>query len=321
MPDRHKGMPGRPHKGPAPSPGKRPAIFISRPEIKIRRLDTKNTSGSLFNPDNVHHDLFSTYSRPAPGSYLHIRVVNHNLTLPRQKGQEVLTDQGSGSKAEPDLEEDRLLRSLPHLAPASASHKAEAIPKELKMRVIHQYSNGDLLLHWERESISPEEARTQHLQVRLPYEKLSPSSELTTNDLTDIVLIEHYKGEILEKKSTAWQDEYTLRISGFDEAKSKAAAEIESKRQELSAIKNKVKKRLKTLGSERRQWAREKENWLKKHQEDQMQMKKTRKQQEERNGLIEQQKAKIQEQAALIETQQSKIKELSWPEGMPNDGE
>ncbi|MCB9228063.1 MAG: hypothetical protein H6618_00480 [Deltaproteobacteria bacterium] len=303
-----------------------PELFIRKPEIKIIHKDKVNTNGSLFRPDDVRQDFFSTYNRPSLGSYLNIKIVNHNqLPVKRGEDNQKNTDSASSSDnpdkaSEPgkELEEDKLIRSLPHLEPAS--YDAEAILDMLKMRVVHQYENGDLLLSWQRESIGSEDARTQEVQARLPYRNLNPSSELTTQDLTDIILTEHYKDETLQKKATGWQDEYTLRISGFDEAKSKIAADLESKRRDLMDMNQQIKNRLKSMGSERRQWTQERDSWIKKREEDRIAMEKIKKDQEAQNSLIEEQKSTIKDQNKQIKDQQTQIEELSRPEEKPSDG-
>lgn len=301
---------------------KNPEIFIKKQDIRIKPVIPDNTSGSLFKPDDARNYLFTTYSSPVVGSYIRVKVVNHNL-VPGKKSQ---TPPASAAPAandpekEPDLlAEDDLMKALPHLDPGSFD--AEAIIDELNMKVVHQLDNGDLTLAWERLSSGPEDARTLRLEARLPYRNISPSETLTTKDLTDIELLESYKGDILEKKATGWQDEYTLRISGFDEAKSKMAAELESKRQDLVKLRDQVRTRLETMGSERRQWAKERDSWIKKRAEDKIKMEQAGKEKEEQKAIIEEKESKIKEQEEVIKDQLSQIEELSRPEEKPSDEE
>lgn len=306
---------------------KAPEIFIKKPNVKIKPVMPDNTTGSLFKPDDARNYLFTTYSSPVVGSYLRIKVVNHNL-VPGKKSADSEPGATSPSVAsgnesppkEPDLlAEEELMKALPHLDPGSFD--AEAIIDELNMKVIHQHENGDLSLSWERMSTGPEDARILRLQARLPYRNLSPSETLTTKDLTDIELLESYKGDVLEKNATGWQDEYTLRISGFDEAKSKMAAQLESKRLDLVKLRDQVRTRLETMGSERRQWAKERDGWLKKRAEDKIRMEQVGKEKEEQKALIEEKDSKIKEQEDLIKDQTTQIEELSRPEEKPSDEE
>ena len=129
------------------------------------------------------------------------------------------------------------------------------------------------------------------------------------------------KRAVEEKKATGWQDEYTLRISGFDEAKSKMAAELESKRQDLVKLRDQVRTRLETMGSERRQWAKERDSWIKKRAEDKVKMEQAGKEKEEQKAIIEEKESKIKEQEEVIKDQLSQIEELSRPEEKPSDEE
>ena len=57
---------------------------------------------------------------------------------------------------------------------------------------------------------------------------------------------------VVERKSVNWEDEYSLRISGFDETKSKMAAGLEEKREQLKSVRDKLENELKSFDGERK---------------------------------------------------------------------
>ena len=136
------------------------------------------------------------------------------------------------------------------LAPADPSKVA--LLKHLKMRIAHRFPNGDLMAVYSRESTSNLQGKMLEIRARIPYLVTTEDRELTTEDLTEIHYVESHHGEVFDRSSGSWEDEYTLKLSGFTEAKSKVASNIESKRKKLIEFRDKLRRRLEAFGKERR---------------------------------------------------------------------
>jgi chromosome segregation ATPase len=79
----------------------------------------------------------------------------------------------------------------------------------------------------------------------------------TTNDLVDVRWSEKTGQELATRQSSRWEDEYSLRLSGFREAKSKAAAEMEEQQRRLNDTKEALTQRLKNFSKERQAYTKE----------------------------------------------------------------
>ncbi|MBF0442443.1 MAG: hypothetical protein HQK54_11105 [Oligoflexales bacterium] len=81
--------------------------------------------------------------------------------------------------------------------------------------------------------------------------------------MADVRFSETTENDYLENNSLTWQDEYTLRLSGFSEAKSKMAMELERKKKDLAKAKEQLEIKIKNFASERRILTKERENLAK----------------------------------------------------------
>ena len=293
---------------------KNPEVFVKRRDVIIEPILDSDDDGSLFNVNDSKNNLFATYLRPRVGGFLLVKVLNHKSLV---NSIEKIEENEDGNSAESiangkddEFNEMELIKALPHLGPIEEDEKS--VIKNLRMKVVHQFENGDLLLTFKRSSANENNSKQAFVQARLPFDRVISKNNLTTRDLTEIKLLENYKDEIIEKNSTGWEDEYTLRLSGFDETKSKFATKLEEKRNDLRKIKNKLHDRLENLGKERRQMARERDKLIRNKSS-------LEESEKELKAEIEEQKGKLEEQSSQIEEQKKVIEDLSRPEEKPGD--
>ena len=291
-------------------------IFVRKKKfaVVLKEQSHSDSNGSLFVVSNKGNQLFSTFRKPSLRDFIKFKIVSKRdlgSKNPQEKSKNIpkITDDGEKT---PDSFEDDLLKSLPSLEPSDLS--ARGVIKILPMQVTDILPNGDLLLAYERISKSKNDSKSIKVIARLPEDYLDPSRELTTNHLVDIKLMEQSPYESLEKESTSWQDEYTLRVSGFHEAESKIAAELEVKRRELMDIKNKLHKRIQSLGAERRSMAKEREKLIKKGKDSENKV-------AEMTAKIEEQDKKLSKKDLELKEKQLEIENLTRAEEKPEDNE
>lgn len=278
-------------------------VYFKEKAVVIKDQRQPNESGSLYNPQDERNYLF-TAAGPSLGRYIRVKVT---LNRQNEKGGSAPKEKEAKAKdsketAKGDDVEQELLKALPDLEPAQKGDPA--LIKAFKMRIEHRYSNGDVLATFTRKSTSHAQSGQVVLQARIPYEHLVSGEDVTTDDLTEVRLSEWTGGEQLERVSSGWEDEYALRLSGFTEAKSKAAQDLEDKRAKLKEAGDKLETRMKSFGEERRQMAKQREDLTKKAQ-----------QSDEKVHDLEE---KVKDQAETIEKQEEKIKDLT-PEDKPSD--
>ena len=289
---------------------KSPEVFVRKKQIKIEQTPNEDSSGSLYHLDDKNNQFFVTFSKPDSLDYVYVKIVNQKTLDDKSNSENGAA--GEQSEAENELDEDKLIKSLPSLEPFDL--KSKGVLKNIKMKVMHRYDNGDLLLSYNRKSSSQENSRLIKVSARLPVQFLDPANEITTKQLADVHFTELGDEEVIDKSSTAWEDEYTLRLSGFSEADSKVAAELDIKRRELMDIKKQLENRLKSLGAERRQMAKERETWIEKN-------KQADKKLAEVNQKLEEQKQKLVEKDNELNEKKQEIESLTRPEDKPENNE
>lgn len=235
----------------------RPIVDESRPaDIYGRKRDLNvvpkggpSETGSLYRLGDHRNQLFAE-QEIGVGSYVDIGVKAN-----RQSGQEGgaaasagAAQPAAGGAAPAAGAEDELVKALPNLSPAEANAK---VIKKFPMRIMAVLDNGDLLGLFSRSSKTVDEAHSLNVKARIPAQAIYRKDPLTTDDLLDVEWLESRDGDLVERQSSGWEDEYTLRMSGFNEARSKAAVELEDKRKQLETVKKQLQTRIQTLGSER----------------------------------------------------------------------
>jgi chromosome segregation ATPase len=140
------------------------------------------------------------------------------------------------------------LEALPTFAPSS--EKAKPITK-IRFKVLKKLPNGDALVETYRTSKNKYESNQIRAKARIPSEKIQSNDLITTADLQDVEFFQFENSQSTERESIGWEDEYTLRFSGFNEAKSKAALELERKRKELMDLRDRLQQRIGNVSKER----------------------------------------------------------------------
>lgn len=244
-----------------------PDLFVKERQIVIKDVDQANETGSLFNPDDDRNYLFASTGPQTVGRYLDINVVSNRADgakkdkpgaakTPEEQKKEDL------AKSQDEIQKE-LLAALPELNPAGTATDP-ALIKGFKMRIAHRYSNGDVLAVMNRRSTSEDQIQDLNIETRIPYDRLSSGDPLTTRDLLDVKFRESGNGDTSDRTSSGWEDEYSLRLSGFDEAKSKAAQELTDKKRQLDEAAAKLETRIKSFGDERNQLSKQREDLQKK---------------------------------------------------------
>jgi hypothetical protein len=193
-------------------------------------------------------------------------------------------DQGSKDPGSDELL-TKLREKLPHLSPED---KEARIPPSIKMTVLYEKPNGDLVLAYTRESQSRFEAKSLNIRAELSHEVLREARPLTTGDLKGVSFFEEDPKDPLTRRSQVWEDEYTLRYAGFDEALSQEALDLKRTREELQDMGKQMENRMVSLGKERETMAKERDGLL-------TQMEEQKKALEEQKKLAEEQKKRLDE--------------------------
>ena len=231
-----------------------PELWVRNKDIKVEPRRDVDDSGSLFDVDDERNHLFQA-KVPTVGSWLQIDVASNRVDSKPASPEAPAT-------TAPD---DELLRALPSLEPAS---KDPAPLKNFKVRIIHMLKNGDALVQYQRRSTREDDASDITVTGRIPWARLVSNDALTTNDISDVKWQESRSGEFVERRSVNWEDEYTMRMSGFDEAKSKAALDLEEKRKQLLGIREKLDTRIRTLADERSSMVKQRDELVAKQKSD-----------------------------------------------------
>jgi|GEM_PF-1132278 hypothetical protein len=278
-------------------------VFVKRESLAIVPEETQNHTGSLFSLKNPDHLLFVDPPRGALGDSLDIAVrVNRTDRQPNANNQ---TPPAAGNPPQPvgntprdaKAVQDELIAALPKLEPGLPDAK---VPASIKMKVVRKLENGDVIVEASRASQNDWEAHSVRALGRIPRDKLQGRQELTTNDLADVQWSENHNGEFTERESSLWEDEYTMRWAGFDEARSKMALDLDNKRKDLEKVKERLQDRINNLGKERGQIAQERERVSRLRQEAEQKLNEMNKKIEEQNSLLEQQKETIKKQEEII---------------------
>lgn len=273
--------------GQAPSPQPAPQMYVRQPSLEIKPVDQPNETGSLMNLDDERNYLFNTAGPHKVGRFVTIKVAS-NL-----KPKDKKSDEATKNKETPkdDIEKE-LLAAIPELEPADPNDPR--LIDQFKMKIMHRYDNGDVMAMMTRRSVNGDQAEDITVTARLPYDRLMAGDQLTTDDLLDVKMVSSKDGNVAESRSSGWEDEYSLRMSGFREASSKVAKELDDKRRKLDEARENLQNRVKTFGKEREQVAKQRDELTK-----------------DRTNLEEQRKAletKVDEQQKALDSANETLK-------------
>lgn len=239
--------------------GSRSDLYVREDRISVSPIDDRSANGSLFDPEDERNYLFLT--RPAISVD---KVIEVAIRLPTDGKLDNEKDVGTKAKdgnSQAAAPEDEILKSLPNLEPEVPGAR---IAKSLKMKVKHKFPNGDILVSTERLSDNGQTTNEITVNARIPGNKVTAGMPFSTDDLTEVSFVETTGNQRMTRNSNTWEDEYTLRFSGFNEAKSKLAQRLDLQREQLKKAREELKNRLTAMGKEREQMASERNKLMEK---------------------------------------------------------
>ncbi len=234
----------------ASKPKEHADLFTRKREILIEPLQPDNSSGSLMQPEDERNYLFTSRVPTQVGSYIPVEIDSLSIQSKTEK------DDKNDKAKEPDIQ-DALLKEFPTLVPPDGENKH--LVRTIKMRISHVEENGDLQLTYEHDSRSNEDVHKIQVRAHLPYSNVLNGSSIKTSDLSQVQFTETFKDEVVERNAPEWEDDYSLRISGFSEAGSKQARALQDKRGELEKFRDTLRKQLISFGKEKQQIAKQRD--------------------------------------------------------------
>lgn len=233
-------------------------VLARRRAVVIEPSDAKNTTGSLTNSFDPRNNLFLSQEPINVGDWLDVKVVfNRKQQEGTNEQGEETKEEGTGSEnSDQNSEISDILAMLPNLDPADPSL---AVLTSVKMRVTRVYPSGDVQVSLRRSSKDEGSSYDFITTAKISYKSLSSGKELTTQDLSEVTWFENDEGYVSEKYSSIWEDEYSLRLSGFKETKSKYAMELDKKEKDLKQARKSLESRLKSFAEEKRQFRKKQE--------------------------------------------------------------
>lgn len=244
--------------GPAVEPPRQDAyVRERRPVIKEAQRDPEGT-GSLFPADDPGANLF-VRSPLRPGMVLDVDV------LPTRKAAGDDKKQGGGAKGAADASPaDALVSAIPKMEPLESGN----VPvKSFKARLETILPGGEGVVSVSRSSSRDGEFREFHAKALVPAERLVPGGRLSTADLYDVAWTDYDGNQATERRSTAWEDEYTLRLSGFEELRSKEAQAVEEGRRQVEIARDKISEESRKMADERARSAKQRDDLMQKLRE------------------------------------------------------
>lgn len=243
-----------------------PPIYTKRTDIGVSPKQVENRSGSLYRVEDSRNQLFAE-ALPGVGGYIDVEVASNRLDAKKSDAPGGAAPSAPAGANAPGKNEQKaeeleqtLIKALPDLDPGQNN---PVLIKTFKMRVMRILDNGDYVVQYDRVSQSADDASTLTAKARVPYDAVAKNAKVTTSDLRDVEFFAMNSAENITRQSSGWEDDYTLRLSGFSEAKSRVVQELAAKREQLENVKKQMRTRLETMGSERRLVAKERDRLAK----------------------------------------------------------
>jgi hypothetical protein len=280
-------------------------LFLRQKKTAIVPLERQQQSASLFQVSNPQNYLFYDKPRGEVGDMIPVYVRPERKAPDSEDDTEPLTEDNAEMDAE-QLEKD-LLAALPDLRPQD--DKPVPVTK-IPFKVMRILPDGDAIVENYRVSKNDDESNVVKIQARVPKSRLMSNEPILTTDLRDINWYQNRNQNVTERQSLGWQDEYTLRLSGFEEARSLQAKNLEQKRQDLIKLRDRLKQRIMNLSKERSQVARERSRLtsIKDQYDSKIQ---------DLENQIQQKAGEIDEQKAMIQRQRERIRQLEGDSEQP----
>lgn len=286
-------------RNPVQESDKRPQTYVKRREVIITPKKTENEFGSLVSLDDAELNLYSHYSPVRAGDLIRVEFDAARKAKEEKKG--------GPPKKEGEDELEKLLReTMKSLEPGEDF----SLLKSMMMKVSYSDPKGRTILVFERESTADKESKKIHVQAEVPSRLLRFRRELKSSELGQIKFIESLPDEIVERASTHWEDEYTLRISGFTEATSKMAEELSSRRKDLLRLADQLRKRLENIGRQRRKNSQDQERLTKEAQKQKAKLAEMEEKLAKKDEEISAKNAEIAERKAELAEKNAQIAEL-----------
>lgn len=295
-------------------------LYIKKKRKMIIKNIGQDSGGSLYDYQSPQNQYFMTYNLPQVGDYIPVKIaVNRQLIAELKAKDELANLENKDTKSEPkkksenggddsagakEEKTDSLFQEFPELEPTKNEQKL--LLSQINMKIVHKYPSGDYLLRYERSSQNDQQTADIEVAAQLKQSTYEEKGlNIDTEDLKNVSFTQIKNGSQYDRKSSDWQDYYTLMLNDFDEAKSKFASQLESKRKDLIRIRDKLQERLSSMSTERRKFAKEREGWINKRRKDEKDIAKLNE--------------KVTEQTAKIKEQEAKITDLTRPEQKPSD--
>jgi hypothetical protein len=283
--------------------GRQTELFTRTGNPEIRKVQNPDNNGSLYDLEDERNNLFTKDTKDQVGDYIEVAVVSNRADPAKPADPKAQDPAAAGGAAAPKGDDlaDTLIKALPNLDPGKNS---PVLIKKFKMRITKRLPNGDVKASLYRESKNGEEVHAIQVNAVVPGELLRARKDITTNDLADVEWNESNEGILMQRQSVNWEDEYTLRLSGFDEAKSKGAQELDEKRKQLGDVRDQLENRIKSFSNERKQLSKDRDDLGKKAAELDSKEKGYQNKIEEQQRTIEDQQRELEERRKAAEQAQ-----------------
>jgi hypothetical protein len=231
-------------------------LYVEKRAVEIK-ASNQIGGGSLFDPDSKTVDFLRDNQILGVGSYVKLYVKEV-----RKRGQEEDDDKKALEAEDEDTLTDDLLGELPDFEPLKGM-KDKVLPV-IHARVMGRTKHGDFIIESKRSSQLQNYFFYVYFTAILPYEKVVKSNEGQTTDLLDVHFVERNDSEgYFEHNSIAWEDQYSLRYSGFAPVIKKAYDRLELSRKSLSDARERFKSRIASFQKDRETVANERTETLK----------------------------------------------------------
>ena len=182
-------------------------IFLKTTEISIEEDRNFLREGSIYAEDSDMGNLFKKANNFKVGNSIDVFI--------KIQG-EAKTDEAIPQEENADTLKAKLEELIPNLASDDANKKPIT---KFKARILRELPNGDLEIESYKSAGNEKNGnRFYRFKATIPKKKYKAAEQLTTNDLENIKWDEVNNGDLTQRTSLAWQDDYTLRMSGFGES-------------------------------------------------------------------------------------------------------
>lgn len=225
-------------------------VFVPQNNFKIKE-NSRNTSGSLYSPTSVSSNFLLDNMPIGVGSSVTLFVKEVRAKSDSAASETIAEEDSDALTAE-------LLKGLPLLQPEDGSNKK--VITKIKAKVVERLENGDLVVEAQRSSEGVSGRNSVFFRATVPSDRLKKSNTAEITDLADVVFQEVGPNGVMDRKSSGWEDEYSLRFSGFVESPSRLASKLDGDRKSLISMRNRFENRLKSFKNEREKIAKERED-------------------------------------------------------------